>query len=105
VDPWNNELEQLFGQYKGLVPDPEPGANFMPDLWRKIESRETLVLRIRRLTQVFVAAAVAICVVFAMFLSVPAPDNLGINGTYVDVLAELHPAENLTPLGIRTDTE
>ena len=105
MDQWTNELEQLFGQYKRLMPDPDPGANFMPELWRKIESRQSLVLRIRRLTQVFVAAAVAICVVFAMFLAVPSSDNPGLNGTYVDVLAEIHPAENLTPLGIRTDTE
>jgi len=105
MDQWNNELEQLFGQYKRLVPDADPSANFMPELWRKIEARQSLVLRIRRLTQVFVAAAAAICMVFALFLAVPGSDNSSLNGNYVDLLAETHPAENLTPLGIRSDTE
>ena len=105
MDEWSNELEQLFGQYKRLVPDPDPSGSFMPELWRKIEARQSLVLRIRRLTQVFVAAAAAICVVFALFLAVPSSDNSILNGNYVDLLAETHPAENLAPLGIRTDTE
>jgi len=105
MDQWNNELEHLFGQYKRLVPDPDPGANFMPELWRKIEARQSLVLRIGRLTKVFVAAAAAICVVFALLLAVPSSDNSILNGNYVDLLAETHPAENLAPLGIRTDTE
>jgi hypothetical protein len=105
MDQWNNELEQLFDQYKRLVPDPDPSASFMPELWRKIETRQSLVRRIRRLTQVFVAAAAAICVVFALFLTVPSSDTSVLNGNYVDLLADAHPAENLAPLGIRTDTE
>ena len=105
MDQWNNELDQLFGEYKRLVPDPDPSASFMPELWRKIEARQGLVLRIRRMTQVFVAAAAAICVVFALLLAVPGSDNSGLNGNYVDLLAETHPAETLAPLGIRTDTE
>jgi len=105
MDQWNNELEQLFGQYKRLVPDPNPSVNFMPELWQKIEARRSLVVRIRRLTKVFVAAAAAICMVFALFLAVPGSDTSILNGNYVDLLAESHPAENLTPLGIRTDTE
>jgi len=105
MDQWNNELDQLFGEYKRLVPDPDPSASFMPELWRKIEGRQSLVMRIRRLTQVFVAAAAAICVVFALFLAIPSSDNPVLNGNYVDLLAETHPAENLAPLGIRTDSE
>src|SRR5579872_7133241 len=105
MDEWNNELGQLFGQYKRLVPDPDPSANFMPELWRKIEARQTLVFRIKRLTQVFVAAAAAICVVLAL-LGVPsASEAPSLGGNYVDVLAEMHPAESLAPLGLRADSE
>src|SRR5436309_10602284 len=106
MNQWNNELEQLFGYYKQCMPDPEASPNFMPELWRRIESRQTLVLRVRRLTQVFVATAVAMCVLFAILLTGPGSDTTALNGsTYVDVLAEIHPAENLTPLGIRSETE
>lgn len=105
MEPWNNELGQLFSRYKALVPDREPSANFMPELWLKIEARQSLVLRIRRLTQVFVAAAAAICIVFATYMAVPHSDNSVLNGNYVDVLAQSLPAENLAPLGIRTGSE
>lgn len=105
MDRWNNELEQLFSRYRMFVPDPEPSVNFMPALWEKIDSRQSLILRIRRLTQVFVAAAAAICVVFATYMVLPHSDTSVLNGNYVDILAESHPAENLAPLGIRTGTE
>jgi len=105
MEQWNNELEELFAQYKSIVPDPDASPSFMPELWKKIESRQSMVVRIRRLTQVFVAAAAAICVVLVLLLGVPSSDNFGVSGTYVDALADLHPAENLMPLGIRTDNE
>ena len=105
MDQWNNELDNLFAGYKAMTPDPDPSANFMPELWRKIEARQTLVFRIKRLTQLFVAAAAAICVVLAL-MGVPAKiDPPSISGNYVDVLAEIHPAESLAPLGLRADSE
>jgi hypothetical protein len=100
MDQLNNEVDSLFASYKALVPDPEPGANFMPELWRRIEARRSLVFRVKRLTQLFVAAAAAICIAFATFLAVPpSSDNSAINGNYVEELAETNPAEHLTALG------
>lgn len=102
MDRWNNEVDALFQQYKSAVPDPEPSANFMPELWRKIEGRQTFTLRIRKLTQLFVAAAAALSLLFAIVQVVPKSPEL--RGTYVDALAEAHPADNnLSALGIRVD--
>jgi hypothetical protein len=96
----NTELDSLFAQYKSIVPDPEPGANFMPELWRKIEARQGLIVRIKRLTQVFVAAAAAICILFATVLSVPRSTTPEVRGSYIDVLAEAYPTETLAAHGI-----
>ena len=101
MDRSANELDNLFASYKAIVPDPEPSANFMPELWRKIEARQTLVVRIKKLTQVFVAAAAAICVAMALLAVPGAVDNPTISGNYVDELAKIQPAENLAPLGLR----
>jgi len=103
MEQWNNELDNLFASYRAAVPDPEASADFMPDLWRKIEARQSLVIRIKRLTQVFVAAAAVICMLFATYLAFPGSSAPEVNGNYVDVLAEIHPAENLAPVGIRTE--
>jgi len=102
----NTELDQLLGQYRSAVPDPEPGVNFMPDLWRKIEARQFFLRRVKKLTQVFVVAAAAICLLLGIALEVPVSTSApaqSVRGNYVDVLADANPAENLTALGIRVD--
>jgi hypothetical protein len=96
----NDELNELFVNYKAAVPDPDPSANFMPQLWRNIEARQTLMLRVRKLTQVFVGAAAAVCLLFAMIQVVPAGSHPEVHASYVDALAAAHPADNLVALGI-----
>jgi hypothetical protein len=103
-DQGNSELDQLFAQYKSAVPDPEASANFMPELWRKIEARQRVLVRVKKLTQVFLAAAAAICLLFGIILQVPAPSAQPVvRGNYVDALVDANPAENLAALGIRID--
>ncbi len=100
----NTELDHLFERYRTAVPDPEASVNFMPELWRKIEARQFFLARVKRLTQVFVAAAAAICLLLGIALQVPvSTDRQAITGNYVDVLADANPTENLTAVGIRVD--
>jgi hypothetical protein len=96
----DDELNELFQSYKAAVPDPDASANFMPQLWRNIEARQTMVLRVRKLTQVFVGAAAAVCLLFAMIQVVPLGSRPEVHASYVDALAAAHPADNLTALGI-----
>lgn len=100
MDRWNNELDGLFAEYKQAIPDSDPGANFMPELWRKIEARQSFTLRVRKLTQVFVGAAAAVCLLFAMIEVVPGSSRPEVHGSYIDVLAAAHPVDNITALGI-----
>jgi hypothetical protein len=104
MEQGNSELDHLFGRYRTAMPDPEPGVNFMPDLWRRIEGRQFFLVRVKKLTQVFMAAAAAICLFLGIVLQVPvSPQAQVVRGNYVDVLADADPAENLTALGIRVD--
>ncbi|HUA18205.1 MAG TPA: hypothetical protein VMB25_05635 [Bryobacteraceae bacterium] len=103
MDQPNAELNRLFAEYRDAVLDPEASAGFMPELWRKIESRQRLVIRIKKLTQVFVAAAAAICLLFGILLQAPRPQQPIVRGNYVDVLADANPTENLAAVGIRID--
>ena len=84
MDRWNDELESLFRSYKAALPDPDASANFMPELWQKIEARHSLLIRLKKLTQVFVAAAAALCLLFGMVLAVPRAGNGDLAGSYVD---------------------
>jgi len=97
---FDDDLNALFAKYKAALPDFDAGANFMPALWRRIEARQTLTLRVRKLTQVFVGAAAAVCLLFAMIQVVPGGARPEVNASYVDALAAAHPADNLAALGI-----
>jgi hypothetical protein len=101
----NRNLDHLFEQYRTAVPDPEASANFMPELWRKIESRQFFLVRWKKLTQAFVVAAAAICLLLGIVLQVPAGADRQqvVSGNYVDVLANANPTENLSAVGIRID--
>jgi hypothetical protein len=98
------ELDHLFAGYRAAMPDPEASVNFMPELWRKIESRNSFLLRWRKLSQVFVVAAAAICLLLGIVLQVPlSTATQEVTGNYVDVLADANPTENLTAVGVRVD--
>jgi hypothetical protein len=100
----DGELDHLFESYRAALPDPEASANFMPELWRRIEARQFFLVRMKKLTQVFVAAAAAICLLLGIILQAPvSSDTPLVRGNYVDVLAEANPAENLAAVGIRVD--
>lgn len=100
----NKDLDNLFEHYKMAVPDPEASVNFMPELWRKIEARQFFLFRLKKLTQFFVVAAAAICLLLGIALQMPvATDRTMVSGNYVEVLADANPAENLTAVGIRVD--
>jgi len=104
VDLRNSELDHLFERYRVALPDPEASANFMPELWRKIEARQFFLGRMKKLTQLFVAAAAAICLLLGILLQAPVSSETPlVRGNYVDVLADANPAENLAALGIRVD--
>src|SRR5689334_7579806 len=105
MDRWNNELDALFAGYKAAIPDPEASTNFMPELWRKIEARQSFIIRVKKLTQVFVGAAAAICLLLAAIQVTPGRHRAGSRGTYIDMLTEAHPSDNLASLGIHIDAE
>jgi hypothetical protein len=99
----NRNLDHLFEQYRTAVPDPEASADFMPELWRKIEARQFFLLRLKKMTQAFVVASAAVCLLLGIVLQVPAAKQQVVSGNYVDVLASANPTENLSAVGIRID--
>ena len=102
----DRDLDGLLGQYRREIGEREISANFMPQLWRKIEAKRTFAARFRRLTQVFVGAAAVICLLIAGVGAVlPAGTAPQLHGSYLDALAEAHPAETLAAQGIRVDAE
>jgi hypothetical protein len=85
------KLDALFEAFAAL-PTPEPGANFMPVLWQKIEARQqqTFTFSFKRMANAFAAAAVALTLALSVYMYVPKTPSLP-SQSYVDVLADAQP--------------
>lgn len=103
TDQWNDELIPLLGQYRESLPDPEPDAHFMPNLWRAIDAKRSFTLRIKRVTQLIVAGAAFACLGMMVYVTVPTTGAHESHATYTDVLAASHRPESLAALGIVRD--
>ena len=89
-------LDALFQTYRKACPDPEASANFMPQLWQRIEARERTSTVFVRLARNLVTAALALSSVLALAITVSHSRATVLpSETYVDVLEEDHARQNL----------
>ena len=95
-------LDALFQAYRHACPAPDPSANFMPELWQRIESRQSFTFSFRRMANAFVTAAVALSIALGVYTSVSTTSPAYYAQSYVDILADAHPLDNpeiLAPVG------
>jgi hypothetical protein len=96
VDPIRGKdderLDALFGAYRRACPTPEPSANFMPNLWQRIESRQTVTFTFRRMANAFVTAAVAMSIALGVYMAIPRAQT-AVPTSYIEALAESRPLD------------
>src|SRR5512147_378290 len=90
------ELDDLLAAYREACPAPEPSANFMPQLWQKIEARRSVSHSFSRLTQAFVTAAAAICLLLTILQTNFTTTSPFYAQTYVEALEEYNAAASPT---------
>ena len=81
------QLDALFRAYRDACPAPELSANFMPELWQRIEARQRNSIFFGRVARGFVTAAMALALAMSVYLSVP---RSNVAGNYIDMLAATH---------------
>jgi hypothetical protein len=87
------ELDHLFQAYANACRAPEPGVNFMPNLWQKIESRQSFTFSFRRMANTLATAAIALSIALGVYMSIPHNNpNYG-NQSYIEALAEANPVD------------
>jgi hypothetical protein len=84
-------LEMLFTAYREACPDPEPGVDFMPRLWQKIEARRAFSYRLKRLAKGVITAAAAAALAMALLL---APQHRA-TPSYLELLAAGQSHDNI----------
>jgi hypothetical protein len=83
---WNEpKLDEIFAAYRDALPDREPSPGFMPEMWRRIDSRRKPAFALGRFARGFVTAALALCFVITAVTWSPS-NNAVYTATYVDVL-------------------
>lgn len=86
---YEERFDGLLADYKRSLEEHEISANFSPMLWQKIEARRAVTFSFERLAQRFVTAAVALCLLMALFLVTPLPQTSSLT-TYLEALADEH---------------
>ena len=72
------ELDEFFQTYRAACPEVEPGRNFMPNLWQRIESRQNFWFVFQRLVALNVSSS-----------------QQATRGSYTDALMAEHTAEKV----------
>jgi hypothetical protein len=84
-------LDRLFAVYRTASPDFEPSANFLPDLWTRIESTGPVswVFALKQFSIRLAAASALLAAILSGALWLSSKHDLDVRRThYVDVLAE-----------------
>jgi hypothetical protein len=84
----DQQLDSLLRAYHDACPAPEAGANFMPNLWARIESRQRTTFTFRRMANALTTAAVAASLALGIYMSIPRSNAFDVNQTYVEELAD-----------------
>src|SRR2546427_411204 len=93
----DQKLDALFQAYREACEDPEASANFMPNLWTRIESRQRFTFSFRRMANALTTAAVALSIALGIYMAIPRA-NAGFDSqSYVEALAEYNSADALDP--------
>jgi hypothetical protein len=91
-DPREERLNSLFRGYRMACEPRDASANFMPELWQKIEKRQSATFSFRRLAKGFAAVAAVLSLVLAIISFLPAQNVPVYSSTWVDTLAAHHEA-------------
>jgi hypothetical protein len=86
--PEDQRLDALFRAYHMACEPREVSANFMPELWQKIEKVQNATFSFRRIAKSFVTAAAVLSMALAAAIAfVPTRNSPAYNVTYVEALA------------------
>jgi hypothetical protein len=91
----NAALDAMFRAYRDVCPDPDASANFMPELWRRIqerqEDRQRSVFFLGRWARALVTAAAVLSLGMAAYLYIPhGRTSVFAVESYVEALAAGH---------------
>jgi predicted transcriptional regulator len=99
MDRMDDKLDALFAEYRMACPDPEPSADFMPSMWKRIEARRMATVSVfRHWAQVCVMATVALTVLIGAVLIPRFQENAVNSSSYLEALSAEHSSDYIQML-------
>jgi hypothetical protein len=93
------QLNAMFAEYRTACPDPEPSADFMPAMWKRIEARRLATVSVfRHWAQACVMATVALTVLIGVVLIPRLQNNAAYNSSYLEALVAEHSSDYIQML-------
>jgi len=94
-DRFERQLDELLASYSQACASPEPSANFMPELWNRIEARQqTWSSEAWRWARGLMAAAAVASLFLAMLQVLPRHASVVYTATYLETL-DAHDSDDL----------
>jgi hypothetical protein len=96
-------LDSLFHAYRAACPDRDASANFMPELWQRVEARQAYTFSFRRMANGFVTAALALTVFLGIYLAIPPKSTPSYPISYLQALADsdsIDTPDTVGPVGL-----
>jgi hypothetical protein len=84
----DDRLDALLKAYRAACPDRDASANFMPELWQRIEARQTFTFSFRRMANAFVTAGLALTVALGVYMAMPSKSTPNYQVSYLQALAD-----------------
>jgi hypothetical protein len=98
-DKLDARLNTMFAEYRMACPDPEPSADFMPAIWKRIEARRVATVSVfRHWAQACVMATVALTVLIGVVLIPKFQADPASNSSYVEALMFEHSSDYIQML-------
>ena len=88
LSQFDQKLDGLFQAYRDACEAPEPKADFMPELWARIDAKRGFSMTLRRWAQAFVVVGAAACLLLGGLMVSPLAKPVLEPHTYVEVLDE-----------------
>jgi hypothetical protein len=104
MDRMEEKLDALFAEYRMASPDPEPSADFMPGMWKRIEARRVATVSVfRHWAQACVVASVALTILIGAVLIPKFQEKPAATSSYLEALSAEHSADYVQMLagGVR----
>ena len=102
MDRMDDKLDSLWAEYREACPEAEPSANFMPQLWQRIEAKRgaTTSLLLRRWAEVWLVATLALAIVMGAILIPRLQSPPEYQASYLDVLAAADSANDVAVIPV-----